>query len=161
MRMRNNQTTLSFWAIASLSIALVTQDAQADPVWHCSRSDVQIADTSNDFTLAALTLEREVIRIALRDLYNVYQGNTVRMNGGQPLSACVFSEESSLTASALQSIGARPSTLKALAKQTSLAKSNIHMVEDEATMLSCISKNHPAIGYFPKVIQTEAVGPCF
>lgn len=159
--MRNHQSTLRVWAVASLSIALASQNAQADPVWHCSRSDVQIADTSNDFTLAALTLEREVIRIALRDLYNVYQGDVVRMNGGQPLSACVFAEETSLTTPALQSIGAKPNTLKTLAKKTSLARSNIHIVQDEATMLSCISKNHPAIGYFPKVMQTEAVGPCF
>ena len=47
---------------------LIGAPAWAQPVWHCSRSDVQIANASDDFTLAALTIEREVIRLSLGDL---------------------------------------------------------------------------------------------
>jgi hypothetical protein len=106
-------------------------------------------------------LDREVIRISLRDLYNVYQDIPTRMSGGLPLSACVITENASLTTAALQSIGTQPLVVKALASQTNLSKSNIHMVRDESAMLSCIAKNHPAIGYLSKDTHTEAVGPCF
>lgn len=159
--MRNHQHLLKAWFLAMLFMSAAGKSAFADPVWHCSRSDVQIADASNDFTLAALTLEREVIRVALRDLHAVYQGVPVRMNAGLPLSACVVGNNSTLTTSALQSLGVTQATLKALAQQNSLNKSNIHVVKDEDAMLSCITKNHPAIGYLSKTTQTEAVGPCF
>jgi hypothetical protein len=139
----------------------LTQVAFADPVWHCSRSHVQIADASDDFTLASLNLDREVIRISLRDLYNAYQGVPVRMNGGVPLAACVVDQASGLTNTALKSIGASHTPLKALSRSHELINSQVILVKDEASMISCISKNHPAIGYLSKATNTEAVGPCF
>lgn len=149
-------------AAFAFSLLLATSSALAEPVWHCSRSDVQIADASDSFTLAALSnSEREVIRISLRDLHTVYQGSPVRMNGGQALSACVVGEDSDLTITALKSIGANPTAIRGILRQSSINKSNIYKVADESAMLSCISNHHPAIGYLPKTTHTESVGPCF
>jgi hypothetical protein len=159
--MRCHSKILKLLATAILNMTVIFQSAIAEPVWHCSRSDIQIANSSDDFTLAALTVDREVIRISLRDLYNVYQDNLVRLSGDLPLSACLITGNASLTNAALQSIGAQPSVVKALASHTNLSKTNIYMVKDEASMRHCIAKNHPAIGYLSRITYTEAVGPCF
>jgi len=137
-----------------LSMLMLSQTAaMANPVWHCSRSDVQMANASDDFTLATLSFDREVIRVALRDLYTAYNNTPVRMSGGAVLSACLLNTASNLTTSALASIGApRPSYP---------TSSHIRIVNDESGMLACISKHHPAIGYLPKAMQTESIGPCF
>lgn len=135
-----------------LSCVLIGTPAWADPVWHCSRSDVQIADASNDFTLAALNIEREVIRLSLRDLYDVYQGTPIKLSGGLQLSACIVGNNSKLTATAMNSIGAKPGPA---------IKGALYFIEDESAMLACITKNHPAIGYLSEATHTEAVGPCF
>ena len=137
---------------------LIGAPAWAQPVWHCSRSDVQIANASDDFTLAALTIEREVIRLSLGDLYDVYQGNFVKLSGGLTLSACVVDGSSNLTAAAMRSIGNKRVLTTA---PNSGWTSNLHIVEDESEMLRCIAKHHPAIGYLSKLTHTEAVGPCF
>lgn len=159
--MRHYLPHLKTIAFAWLTMLSLNQAALADPVWHCSRSHVQIADASDDFTLAALTLDREVIRISLRDLYSVYQGTTVQMNGGAPLAACVIEQTSGLTNAALQSIGAKHAAIKELSRKNGLINNHIILVKDEAAMISCVSKNHPAIGYLSKVTNTEAMGPCF
>lgn len=159
--MRRDPKILKYCTLAILSMGAIAQPAFAEPVWHCSRSDVQIANASDDFTLAALILDREVIRVSLRDLYSVYQDTPVRMNGGMPLSACVITGSTSLTRAALQSLGTQPHVVRTLASTASLSKTNIHLVTDESYMLACITKNHPAIGYLSKDTHTEAVGPCF
>lgn len=159
--MRNHPKVLRTFLFAFLCLASSMHVVKAEPVWHCSRSDVQVADASDTFTLAALSLEREVIRISLRDLHTIYQGSPVRLNGGLPLSACVVAQESVLTNSALRSVGAKPATLQALVRQSTLSKSHIFIVPNESEMISCIGKNHPAIGYLSNATHTEAVGPCF
>lgn len=160
--MKSNYKAPKAVVICLLSLALNAQSVYADPIWHCSRSDVQIADASDNFTLAALsTLEREVIRVSLHNLHTIYQGGPVRMSGGLPLSACIVSNDPSLTNSALQSLGAKPEAARTLLRQNSPTKSNIHFVAHESEMLSCINKNHPAIGYLSSTTHTEAVGPCF
>ena len=155
------QNTLKQWAFALLGLVVFNHAALAQPIWHCSRSDVQIADASDNFTLAALTFDREAIRISLRDLYTVYQGTLVKMSGGLPLSACVVIDDKKLTTTAMRSIGAEITSLMTLTHTNSLLTSNIHMVQNETTMLSCIEKHHPAIGYLSTVTHTEAVAPCF
>ena len=149
-------------AMVVLGAVFACQAALANPIWHCSRSEIQIADASDNFTLASLALEREVIRLSLRDLYAVYQGAHVKLTGGLPLSACVMSDHgSSLTTTAMQSIGTPSATIKALSSQSVIAKSNIHTVHSESAMLACITKHHPAVGYLSKATDTEAAGPCF
>jgi len=159
--MKRYQNVLKYLGLVLFGFGVTNHLVLADPVWHCSRSEVQVADASDDFTLAALTLEREVIRISLKDLYVVYQGAPVKMSGGLPLSACVISNNSNLTATAMQSIGVRSATLKVLARESTQSKSQVHLVQDEMAMLACITKHHPAIGYLSKATHTEAVGPCF
>jgi hypothetical protein len=155
---RNN---LKKCVAAFFSILVSYQSAFAEPVWHCSRSDVQIADASDDFTLASLALEREVIRISLRDLFSVYQGSPVKMTGSLPLSACVISDDSHLSVTALQSIGIQLAMIKAISSPHAILKSHVYTIRDEAEMQTCIAKHHPAVGYLSKATQTEAVGPCF
>jgi hypothetical protein len=148
-------------ALASLCVLLLNQAALADSVWHCSRSHVQIADASDDFTLAALTLHREVIRISLRDLHSAYQGTPVRMSGGAPLSACVTEQASGSTSELLHSIGAKHTFIKNIARNFSPVSSQIIFVKNEESMISCISRHHPAIGYLSQETNTEDIGPCF
>jgi hypothetical protein len=159
--MMTSQQLLRVWLFLLAFITATYRTAHADPVWHCSRSDVQVADASSDFTLAALSIEREVIRVSLRDLLAIYQGMPVQMAGGLPLSACMLRDDSGLTESALSSIGAKAATAKALTSPTALIKHNVFVVTNESAMHACISQHHPAIGYLPKSTHTEAVGPCF
>jgi hypothetical protein len=154
-----NQLNKALTGLLLNGLFLIGAPAWAQPVWHCSRSDVQIANASDDFTLAALTIEREVIRLSLGDLYDVYQGNFVKLSGGLTLSACVVGGSSNLTAAAaMRSIGNK--RVLTTAPNSGLT-SNLHIVEDESEMLRCIAKHHPAIGYLSKLTHTEAVGPCF
>lgn len=141
-------------------LLLVGGTAQADTVWHCSRTDVQVADAGDNFHLASLDAEREVMRITLRDLYEVFQGHEVRVSG-LPVSACVVSGNSSSTKAAMKSIGAAPHMFEAKPGQGKSAISHLHFVPTDKDMLACMIKHYPAIGYFPKPIQHEAVGPCF
>ncbi len=159
--MKNRSLRCSIWTLVLLCMMSYARSALADPVWHCSRNHIQIADASDDFTLASLSLEREIIRISLRDLYSVYQGTLVRMSGNLPLAACVMTNPTEPTNTALQTIGISSASINALIKQQSISKTNIHLVKDEASMLACISKNHPAIGYLSVSTHTEDVGPCF
>jgi hypothetical protein len=109
--------------------------------------------------LAALD-EREVIRIALHDLYSVYLGHPVKVSG-MPLSACLIADENKTDRSPLRSLGVNTSTAKALARKSNITSSHLHIVKDDLAMLACITKNRPAIGYLSKAIHTEAIGPCF
>lgn len=132
----------------------------ADTVWHCSRTDVQVANASDNFTLAALDTEREVMRISLKDLYAIYQGKTVKVSGIQ-VSACFIGTNDAVTQNAMRSIGADTRVLERLSSQGSLVQSHIYQVLNEKDMLACMTKHQPAIGYFSKTTQHEAVGPCF
>lgn len=151
----------SVWSklVVLACLGLNTAGVWADPIWHCSRSDMQVANASEQFILAALE-EREVIRLSMPDLYSVYLGHPIKVSG-LPLSACVIADKNKLTISALQSIGASETVALALARKSSIANSNLHIVRDEVAMLTCIAQHHPAIGYLPKATHTEAVGPCF
>lgn len=148
---------LAFIAICS---ALISQPVRADGIWHCSRSDVQIADASDNFTLASLSLEREVIRMSLRDLYEVYKGMPVKMTGNQALSACIASD-SRQTLLIMKSLGAESTASKILSSGYKTAHPNIYVVHGDEEMEACISQRHPAVGYFSRVKNTEVVGPCF
>jgi hypothetical protein len=152
----------SSWAL-SLCVCCVAQcttTALADPVWHCSRSGVQVADASNNFHLASLDGEFEVIRISLRDLYSIYEGAIVKASG-MVVSACFLGGNQALYQMAMKSIGVQPSLLARLTSQAALVKSHIYMVQSEQQMMACITQHKPAIGYLPEATHTEAIGPCF
>ena len=139
---------------------LTLSSAIASPVWHCSRSDVQLADASDNFTLASLSLEREVIRLSLRDLYDVYKGKHVKLSGNLTLSACI-TKDVIQTSSIMKTIGAESGVSQILANGNKHAISAIYVVEGESEMQACITQHHPAVGYLPEVKNTEALGPCF
>ena len=134
--------------------------AVADPVWHCSRTDVQVANASDNFTLAALGAEREVMHISLKDLYEIYQGGSIKA-GGTQVSACFVGGNHPATQKAMYSIGADPKVLERLSSTASIVQSHLYQVHDEKDMLTCMTKHTPAIGYFSKPLHNEAVGPCF
>lgn len=160
MRVKNTTFSLQYLLRLCASGILVCLPAMADPVWHCSRTHVQVANASDNFTLAALDVEREVMRISLKDLYAAYQGKTVKASGMQ-VSACFVGGNDATTHKAMRSIGADAKVLERLSSQSALVQSHIYQVQGEKDMLACMTKHHPAIGYFSKVTQYEAVGPCF
>jgi hypothetical protein len=147
-------------ALTALCVTLTSQCALADPIWHCSRSDVQVADASDNFTLASLNLEREVIRMSLRDLYEVYKGTPVKMTGSRPLSACLI-KDLNQTSIIMRSIGSESITSEIVSSSDTLSRPNIYIVKNEADMEACISQHHPAVGYLPRIKNTEVIGPCF
>lgn len=143
-----------------LSILFISPNLLAEPVWHCSRTDVQVANAADNFNLAALDTEREVMHISLRDLYGVYQGQTIKASG-MVVSACFVGPDNPLTKVAMKSIGAEPRVLEKLARQSNLVGTHVYMVLSEQEMLACMTKHRPAIGYMPQTTHNEAVGPCF
>ena len=151
--------TSQLFKLCSLGLVFCST-AYADPVWHCTRTDVQVANAGDNFSLAALDAEREVIRISLRDLYGVYQGQTVKASG-IVVSACFVGVDSSMTKVAMKSIGAEPKVLEQLSRQSNLIGSHIYRVSSEQEMVACMTKHHPAIGYLHRATHNEAIGPCF
>ncbi len=146
--------------LCASGFVLCATRALADPVWHCTRSGVQVADASNNFNLAALDTEHEVMRISLRDLYSAYQGTTVKASG-MVVSACFVGGNHAMTQTAMKSIGAVPQVLEKLSSKNALTRSSIYMVQNEQDMLACMTKHKPAIGYLPESTHTETIGPCF
>jgi len=152
---------IAFANLSALLCGLVLcTTSMADPVWHCSRSYVQVADASDNFQLASLDAEREVVRLSLRDVYTIYQGSPVKVSG-LPLSACFNGGKDLLTNLAMRSLGADSAVVQTLSRQSSITTNRLYMVHDEKAMLACITQHHPAIGYLAKPTHTEAVGPCF
>lgn len=143
-----------------LGLWLCATAALADPVWHCTRSGVQVADASNNFNLASLDAEHEVIRISLRDLYSAYQGTTVKASG-MVVSACFVGGNHVMTQTAMKSIGAVPQVLEKLSSQNAMVANHVYRVQNEHDMLACMTQHKPAIGYLSKATHTEDVGPCF
>lgn len=160
--MRNTKSpSFSSWLFALFAAgAMGCVSAQAEPVWHCSRTSVQVADAGDNFTLAALDAEREVMRISLRDLYSAYQGQTVKASG-LTVSACLISGDNPTTKAAMKSIGANAQVLEKIARKSALIQSNVYLVQNEQDMQACMTKHYPAIGYLPQATHNEAIGPCF
>jgi hypothetical protein len=156
-----SRNSISSWLLGlCLSSTLLSVAAQAEPVWHCSRTGVQVADAGDNFTLAALDAEREVMRISLRDLYSAYQGHTVKASG-LTVSACLMAGNHPTTQAAMQSIGADARVLEKMSRKSALVQSHVFVVQNEQDMQACMSKHYPAIGYLPQATHTEAIGPCF
>lgn len=148
--------------LTAMSLSLLCHTSWAEPVWHCSRSAIQIADISDDFTLASLSQNREVIRIALQDLTTVYQNKTVKMSGGLALSACIIEgAPTNLSQTAMTSIGLQNMAAETHTQANPIHKKQVFAVNSEQDMLACIAKHHPAVGYLSSAIHAENAGPCF
>jgi len=148
--------------LSSISIA-----AHSEAIWHCSRSieteKTQDASSENGSSLDSTSFdesERRTIEIQIIDLFQVYSGGIVSM-GDKPLSACFLDRGNSLTTNAMGMLDIDSSSLASLANTDSIVKSKVIPVRNEAQMQECIAKNHPAIGYFSQVIESDQIGPCF
>ena len=152
---------ISVWAILSYTAVAA---AWADPIWHCSRTGntdpQEMADASEQFSLASMSSTPDVIGISIRDLIDIYSGVPVRV-GSLSLSACFMLGQEPLSLAALQSLGLQPSAIQALARKSSLVQSNLHLVTDEQQMQTCISRHFPAVGYLSKPVDTDKILPCF
>jgi hypothetical protein len=136
----------------------------ADPVWHCSRNGEQskgdILAQAEQFSLASMGSSEDVIGVSIRDLIDVYSGARVKI-GGEPLSACFISGEDAVTASALQSLGLKPTAIQAMARKSTIVHSHLYQTTDEAQMKTCMAKHFPAVGYLSEPTETVHFMPCF
>ena len=135
-----------------------TMTAHAQYVWHCTRTSVQVADASDNFTLASLNLE--VIQISIRDLYAAYQGHQV-MASGQKVSACFMDGNHETTKAAMRSLGVSPQAVRALSRSNQITPTSLFLVKNEQEMMACMDKHAPAIGYLSEPNQSAIAGPCF
>lgn len=156
------------WAIAAT--CLLTGVAHAQIVWHCSKQQALSASPlpetiatveQNDlFQIASMGSNPEVIGITLRDLMDVYSGLPVRI-GGRPLKACFLNDNGTSNRDMLESLGLNANSMSALARKSAIVRSHLEWVSNEADMMRCMNKNHPAVGYFTEPHETDEVAPCF
>lgn len=152
-------------AASMLGQPSVQAQAQADPVWHCSRVPDSVGllegEGENDhFQLASMGSNARAINITVTDLMDVYDGKAVLLNGRR-LNACFMTAEAPLTVQALQSLGLNASTMQLQARKSAIVQSHLRLVSDEADMQACIARNFPAVGYLSREIGNERVVPCF
>lgn len=135
--------------------------AGTDAIWHCSRNPaIQVTQSGaiaeDEFKLSSF----DVVGVTLQDLLNVYLGLDVKISR-MNLNACFMPGNDALSDSALKVLGLKSQVMKKLALKSSIVQSNLHIVTDEAQMLSCMERNFPAFGYFSGEVITEKVAPCF
>lgn len=149
---------------------LIASASQAQSIWHCSRQsdlgqsglDADQAEQSSDdtFQIASMGSNPEVIGITLRDLIDVYSGMPVRI-GGKPLTACFNNDNSATSTDALSTLGLNANAMSALARKSAIVRSQLQWVSNDEDMMRCITRNFPAVGYFPEPKDTDGISPCF
>lgn len=158
------------WTAFWLVFLVASPAVQAQAVWHCSKqtavADAQRIETvaaiapDNLFQIVSTSTHFDVIGITLRDLLDVYSGVPVRVSG-RPLTACFQNDSSSATLDALNSLGLNPNTMTALARKSTIIRSQLQWVSTPEDMLRCMNRSHPAVGYFAEATDTDEVAPCF
>jgi hypothetical protein len=159
---------MSRWLLGCAMLAgmAVGFPAWADAVWHCSRTPMMEVSTDNRvdpgdmFMLAGQGTKDDVIRIALRDLIDVYSGVKVQLSG-VPLSACFMPVNDPVTVKTLSALGLSADVLSALARKSAITKSNLYRVSNEDEMKVCIARQQPAVGYLTQAQSNEQIAPCF
>jgi hypothetical protein len=155
--MRKPSLTLFFWAAGA---CVVPQALAEDVVWTCSRSEsVQtVFEKLRAYRIDPLSVkDDDGIAITLSDLYAAYAGRTISM-GPKVLKACSLPVADPLQKNALDMLGYRPEDLGQALKEPSSQLVTIPSIHE---MVKCIAENHPAIGFFPKVVENEFMSPCF
>lgn len=153
------------WVIVS-ALSISCHLAQADPVWHCSRTSptaeqsVSLQPQEDSFSIASFNSSSDTIGVSISDLIDIYSGVSVRI-GGLPLSACFITGDQTITTTALTSLGLQPTVIQALARKSAIVQSNLHAVTTNQQMIACIAQNFPAVGYLEEALTTEEVQPCF
>jgi hypothetical protein len=150
--------------MAALLCAAGIHMAQAQAIWHCSRNPASAAPAPVvDPVLTVkipFELSSNMVALELSDLYRVYSGIPVRVNG-MPLSACFLDGGNEMNATAMGMLGLSPSALGSLARSTSIVSNHVFDVSNEQQMEACIREHHPAVGYLSKAKQSEGITPCF
>jgi hypothetical protein len=146
----------SLAAVVLFVISCATANLHAEPIWHCSKNTSTVQAINDDFLAKPNQVGASIIRLEIRDLYDAYQNIPVYL-GKQILTACFLAENNSISQDALSGIGADLEEIKAISKE------NPHLVKvsNEAEMIACIGKHHPAVGYVSGIIDSQWVGPCF
>lgn len=146
-----------------------TDALSSEPVWHCSRStpgnqssaQSSVESKSGSSSLRTLDFSESLtIEILPIDLLKIYSGDKVQM-GARTLSACYFERNHPLTISAMNMLDIDASSLTSISTADSIVRGNIFSVRTTNQMLSCIARNHPAVGFLDKVVETDQVSPCF
>ncbi|MEY3612813.1 MAG: hypothetical protein RJB14_2535 [Pseudomonadota bacterium] len=156
------------WAI--VAVCCLPSIAQAQFVWHCSKQhtlsetglveNVAKIQQEDIFQIASLGNETDVIGITLRDLMDVYSGLPVRI-GGRALKACFLNDNGQSSRDMLAALGLNANSMSALARKSAIVRSPLEWVSNEADMMRCMTKHHPAVGYFTETHETDEVAPCF
>jgi hypothetical protein len=156
--------------IIGSALLILSITAQAQSVWHCSREpalgrgaseQLQAATNKDDlFQISSMSTNVDTIGITLRDLMDVYAGMPVRI-GGQALTACFNNDNTPANEEALTTLGLNTNAMSAMSRKSSIVRSQLVWVSNDADMMRCIVRNHPAVGYFNDVQKTGEFGPCF
>lgn len=149
------------FSVGCLTLLLVSQHAQANEVvWSCSRSEPEpeVFEGVKAFRLDNLSAKDDYsIAITLSDLYEAYGGQTIHM-GKHVLKVCSLPPQDPLQRKAMDMLGYTPQDLSEAVKRPT---SKLVIVPSIHKMQKCIVENHPAIGFFKVVVESERVGPCF
>lgn len=144
-----------------LTLLLMSQHVKAqEVVWSCSRSEpeAEVFEGVKAFRIENLSAKDDYgIAITLSDLYGAYGGQTIHM-GKHVLRVCSLPPQDPLQKKAMDMLGYTPQDLKEAVK---LPSSKLVIVPSIHQMQKCIVENHPAIGFFKVVVESERVGPCF
>ena len=156
--------------IVGSALLILSLTSHAQSVWHCSREpalgqgsfeQVQAATPKDDlFQISSMSTNIDTIGITLRDLMDVYAGMPVRI-GGKALTACFNSDNNPASEEALSTLGLNANAMSAMSRKSSIVRSQLVWVSNDADMMRCIVRHYPAVGYFNDVQDTGEVGPCF
>jgi hypothetical protein len=132
----------------------------SDVVWSCSRAEPEPEkfDRLRPYRIENLTA-RDLggIAITLTDLYAAYGGQSIQM-GSMLLTVCTLPANDPIQVAAMELLGYSPQDLEDAAR---LPTSRLVLAPTIHRMQKCIVENHPAVGFFEDVVESERVGPCF
>lgn len=143
---------------------LLGPSAFSEPVWHCSKTEApnaeQASAVENQFSIASIIGNPDVIGVSIRDLIDIYSGIPVQL-AGLPLSACFLTGNDELSQEALSSLGLNSASIYSLIRRSTIIQNHLHPVKNQIEMTRCIGEHSPAVGYLATSTETDRVGPCF
>lgn len=162
MHHKNNKgIAMNAKRLAFLTMLLIASQADsAEVVWSCSRSEPEPEkfERITAFRIDNLNNRNNYsINITLSDLYDAYGGQTIHM-GPHVLKVCTLPLTDPLQIEAMEMLGYSHQDVEQAVKNPG---SKLVVVPSINQMQKCIVENHPAIGFFKVVMESERVGPCF
>jgi hypothetical protein len=156
--MSNNHRAVWCWRACWAGVLSVSW--ADDVVWTCSRAESEqpVFKAVKAYRIDNLSIKDDNgIAITLSDLYGAYAGEPIQM-GQHVLKVCSLPAVDPLQKKALDVLGYRPEDLR---KALQSPRSGLVSIPSIHEMLKCIAENHPAIGFFPDVVENESMTPCF